>query len=127
LADENARLFGCERGDVDDRIDRDRDGFLTPLARLELPVTDVDVPQVAHGGRMRSQMPRGPIDAAAELDLVNLRAHQHRSQSVLGGEPHPCQPKSSPARSTKIPWNTSPIVIVTSIAGSPDSFKPPTI
>src|SRR5690606_36149969 len=123
---QHPRLLGDEGKYASDRIPNRR-GPDGALSDLKPRIAHIDVAEIPRRLRCCGQVAGCAIESAAELDLERLRAHQQRSHSVSGGEPHPCQLKSSPARSTKIPWATSRTVIVISIAGSPDSFKPPTI
>src|SRR5690606_37756692 len=123
-------LLGDEGKYASDRSP-DRRGLDGALSDLKPRIANIDVAEIPHRLQCCGQVAGCAIEPAAELDLERLRAHQQRSHSVSGASPHGRNRswdwRSTPTRSTKIPWNTARIVIVTSIADSPSALRPPTI
>src|SRR5690606_17196744 len=111
-----------------DDVARELSDLHSTAANVRPAVDQVDVADVLLAGPVDHHRAGVAVQAATERDRNALPCHHpHCCQLVDGASPHGWNRKSSPARSTKIPWNTALIVIVTSIAGPPSALRPPTI
>src|SRR5690606_33888232 len=91
---QHPRLLGDEGKYASDRIPNRR-GPDGALSDLKPRIANIDVAEIPHRLRCCGQVAGCAIEPAAELDLERLRAHQQRSQPVVGRTMAVSQPSRS--------------------------------
>src|SRR5690606_17333777 len=131
VGDQDQHVLGAELLARDD-VARELSDLHRTAANMRPAVGQVDVADVLLCGPIHDRRAGVAVQAAPKRDRDALPCHHsHCCQLVDGASPHgwnrSWDQRSTPTRSTKIPWNTARIVIVTSIADSPSALRPPTI